>query len=378
MKVLSSGDHHWDERSRFQECIRIHDWMVDVARRERIDLFLSGGDVFERESTPSERDAVAQWLTAMAQVCPVVIAKGNHDRPLDVALMQRLHTRHPVIVEERAGVHYVGGAAVATMAWPERISLLASARDHDDAETQVRDALRAVLRGLGDECDGFDGPRILLGHFMVDGAISSTGQPLRGRPINVGLTDLALARASLGIMAHIHRADVFDAEGAPHFYTGSPFRTDFGQTETKSVLLAEFDGSRLVRTEAIETPCTPMVHADARFEPGEVMGSPDGMPQDVAGAEIRLRYDVPREQREAGRAAANALADALRARGAAHVKLEERVTVESRARAPEVASAATPTERLETYWRTKPFDPGARRGPLLDKFSVLQLQSREA
>lgn len=76
MKILASGDHHWDEHSRFDECERIHGWIASQIEYERPDVFLSAGDIYERASTPRERAAVAEWLVRVAETCPVVIAKG--------------------------------------------------------------------------------------------------------------------------------------------------------------------------------------------------------------------------------------------------------------------------------------------------------------
>lgn len=381
MLILASGDHHFDERSRFEECVRVHRWMVELARREKPALFLSGGDIYERASTPLEREAVAEWLTAMAEVCPVVISKGNHDRARDVELMRRLRTRHPVVVEERAGVHVVAGVAVGAIAWPEPAFLTGRAESSDAAATDLRAALTNILRGLGVQLAEHQGPRILLGHLMVDGSVTSTGQPLLGQPINVGLTDLALARAQLGIIGHIHNAQCFDVLGAPHWYPGSPFRTTFGQLETKLVLLAEFDerGRGLVGVHEIATPATPMIQLSGDWRPdhGLELTGAESAPA-LAGAEIRLRYEVAVEHRDAARADAQLQRERLLAAGAAYVKVEEVVAVETRARMPTVVAATRPSDKLQAYWAAKGFDPGERRAPLLEKFAELEASNDAA
>lgn len=365
MRLLASGDHHFDRHSRWEECLSVHAWMVEQARETKADLFLSAGDVYEGASCPEERQAVAEWLTAMAEVCPVVVSKGNHEKPRDVALLRRLRTKHPIIVEEGAGVHYVAGAAIATMAWPERAHLLAALGGSGAADTGIREALQDVLRGLGQQLEQHAGPRILLGHFMVDGSVSSTGQPLLGMPINVGLADLSLARAHLTVMGHIHMAQRFELETGPAFYTGSPFRTDFGQLEKKTVLFAEFDGPRLVETREIETPCAPMVHVETTWN-GSNWDSFDGaVAETYKGAELRLRYRVNAEQRDGAAASAREWAEALVATyGAKSVKVEEVVITERRARAPEVARATSVQDKLDAHWLSLGYDPGEQRGEL--------------
>jgi DNA repair protein SbcD/Mre11 len=365
MRLLASGDNHFAEHLRFQECMDVHAWMVEQAREVKADVFLDSGDVFDAASTPRERQAVAEWIVAMAEVCPVVFAKGNHDRPLDVALMRRLSTKHPVIVEEGARVHHVAGAAIAVMAWPERAGLLAALGSAAAADVGMREALQGVLRGLGLQLEQHVGPRILLGHFMVDGSVSSTGQPLLGLPINVGLADLALARAHLTVMGHIHKAQSWELETGPAIYTGSPFRTDFGQLEKKSILFAEFDGERLLRTEELETPCTPMVHVETTWADGCWDSFEGPVAGQYEGAEMRLRYRVSADQRDGAARSAREWADALVSTyGAKSVKVEEVVIAERRARAPEVAKASSVQDKLDAHWLSLGFNPGEQREAL--------------
>lgn len=383
MKIMASGDHHFDEHSRFAEAIRVHSWMVDAARDESIDLFVSGGDVYEGASSPVEREAVAEWLTRMAEVCPVVVSKGNHDRSRDCALLSRLRTKHPVIVEERAAVHFVAGSAIAAVAWPERAHILAaSGGASSEATDQVtQEALRGVLRGLGDELAGHSGPRILLGHFMCDGAETSTGQPLIGQPIRVSLSDLALAQAHLTVMGHIHLSQLWRIGDAPVLYTGSPFRTDFGQTERKMVHVAEFRGSELLCMREIDTPATPMELIEARFV-GEESGAFDIVRGSLSaaqhGAEVRLRYSVESDRRMPAKAAAEALKRELLSFGAVYVKTEEVVTVHARQRAPELAKAVTLEEKLSALWDAKRLDVAERKPELFAKVKVVESEVREA
>lgn len=60
--------------------------------------------------------------------------------------------------------------------------------------------------------------------------------------------------------------------------------------------------------------------------------------------------------------------------GAVSVVLEPEVIVEQRARAfaQEVARAPTLEDKVEALWRSKGFDPGDRREPLMAKLSLLQ------
>jgi exonuclease SbcD len=374
MRILSTGDNHFYERSRFDECITVHEWTVETARRERVDAILYTGDMYESASTPTERQAVAEHLTRAAEVAPCLIVKGNHDRELDVELMRRLKTRHPITVESRAAVHHIAGAAVGAFAWPDRAQLVATlggAAPAQAVDDLARQAFQNVLRGFGYELAQHDGPRILIGHAMIDGSIASTGQPLLGMPLNLGLADLALAQPHLGIYGHIHKHQRWEYDGVPHIYAGSNYRTDFGQLEPKVVLLAEFDGQRLVQVLPIETPATPMVHVDAMWDAGactfayvvEAGGT-------IAGAEVRVQYECEADQRALAKAEEGALKRVLLDAGAKAVKVESSTMAHTMARAPEIALATTDAEKLRALWKV--------RGTTPDEARVARLLSKQA
>lgn len=377
MKILASGDHHFDQHSRFEECIRVHANMVEIGRRERVDVFVSAGDIYERASTPRERKAVVEWIVAMAETAPVLIVRGNHDRPYELGLLAQLETRHPVLVVEDARVVHVAGAAFACVAWPDPASIR-RAEVELGTENLAQAALQDALRALGAEVSEHGGPRVLVGHLMVDGAITSSGQPLLGQPIRVGLEDLALARVHAGIMGHIHRAATYDVGGVLFSYTGSPFRTDFSQTEPKSFLLLEFDGQTLVRSEQVDSGATPMVHITGAWDETEKTLVAEWVEEEVAGAEVRLRYEVPADQRTPAWALAQDYRREFLACGAKGVKVEEVPVVVRRAKAPEVARAKAIADKLSAHWDAIAWDPGKRRDALLTKARELEELAGEA
>jgi exonuclease SbcD len=383
MKILASGDHHFASGARFDECVRVHRWIADEVERQKPALFISGGDVFDRTSTQAERDAVADFLMRVASCCPVLIVKGNHDRDGEVAFMERLDTRFAIVVEERAGVHRfrAGGAeiAVAAVAWPSRAMLASSLPESspEKVDSAGRDALRAVLRGLGQELASHDGPSILVGHFMIDGSVTSVGQPLIGAELNVGLADLALACADVTIAAHIHKPQEFMFDGRPTIYTGSPYRTSYGETEEKSITLLEFGERGLERWSRLPTPATGMELFEAEWKQDgsghawlEITSKDRPSSQRVKNADCRVRYRVPRDARDAARRAADALRDRMLADGAASVKLEEELVVTQRARAPEISTARTLEDKLDVLWDKRALDH-ERRARLREKLRTL-------
>jgi DNA repair exonuclease SbcCD nuclease subunit len=398
-RIALVGDSHFDESSRFEECIRVHRWIADDIERRSgdpetaIDLLVHSGDVYERKSTPRERLAAASFFQAVSGSCPTLIVRGNHDAEEDLALLAHLEPNgpsylHRITVEERARVHSIAGIAIAAVAWPKKAALLAATgvTSKEGGEQAAGDALRNVLRGLGATLAEHDAPRLLVMHAMVRNSVTSTGQPLVGMDMEIGLEDLALVGADAYALGHIHKgqhwtigggqhggmAEHVDFHGAPGgapvIYPGSPRRTAFGELEPKGYVIIEIedaeDGDSVhaagrkengrVTWTFVETPATPMVHILANWTTSESPDDEDGTPRlyrhpenpDVAGAEVRLRYVVASDARDAAKRAAIEYRDELLARGAVSVKLEEEVLATTRARAPEVAAAKTLPEKL--------------------------------
>ena len=369
IKILASGDNHFNQSSRFAECIRVHENKVVIAKRENIDLYLDGGDVYEKASTPTERKAVSEWLTAMAEVCPVVITKGNHDRQNELNLLAKLKTKHPIIVIDTPQVVRVAGVTIGAVPWPDYSEVLKSAQSTGATESEiVRAAMRAIFMGLGSEMDKYDGPRVGLGHLMVDGAKTSHGHILQGQPINLGTDDLALMRADVGFMSHIHKKQEFQPSmGGPWYYTGSPYRDTFGQTEDKTLRLVEFDGNKLIDSREIDSGATPMIDVAGEWSGEEQTIVVDADEEKIRGAEVRFQYKVPFADKTQAKAQAEDFRRAFKEQGAVYVKVEEDVEVVKRTKIPALSKATTIDEKLDARWKSIEFDPADRREPLLSK-----------
>ncbi len=391
MRIMATGDDHFCEEKRFDECVRVHDWIADRVHAEKPDLFLLDGDIFERKSLPVERLAVARFLRAVLEVCPVVMVRGNHDWPDDIEIFSKLKGKNQLIIEQQAAVHVVNGIAVAAMAWPNVAHLRASGMDE-------RTALQNVLRGMGADIANHDGPKVAVGHWMIDGSVTSHGQPLIGHTMNVALDELAMLHCPLVLAGHVHKPQEWRFGDTEILYCGSPFRTAFGEVEEKSIVCAEWTGERWA-VARMPTPARQMLLLEDEWgkEIGDygwlvgLHGHPgaDG----VKGAEIRLRYRVDSDQREAAAEGVQMWVDKLMAEGAHSVKLEERVIAKTRARVPEMLAitdgavehevveenehAKSTTERqLEVLWkaRSEDIDP-LRKARLLEKVSTIDIEA---
>jgi DNA repair exonuclease SbcCD nuclease subunit len=403
------GDTHRDDVKRAAEHDRVMAFVSRDAAERGCDVMLHSGDVWERATTTAtERRSVADYVQECAERMPCVVVPGNHDNEMDVEWLGRLKGRHPIHAVTSPRIVTVGTAAIACLPWPRKGSLLAKLGilAREEGNQVATEALRATLRELGDGLSRHHlGPRIFLGHCSMRGSKTSEAQPpLVGHDFELTLEDLAIVGASFYALGHIHQGQELkplfaDAPGtlysftegksvstfgkafAPVVYPGSPRRCNFGEPEPKGYVVGEFEGDRLVSWERIPTPCAPMLTVDVRFERGSLVLSNEdaNLIEKNPGAEVKIRYDVPADQRVAAKAAGEDLAELLKVcGGAAKVDLDDTVIAETRARAPEVAAARTMPDQLVAHWTSTGFEPGERRGRLLEMARFLEEKVRDA
>lgn len=379
--ILCTSDLHISATSpRWAECQRVLGWFADLAVREA-DLVIIAGDLYDRASTPTERSFAAQWVTRIAAACPIVIVRGNHDASRDLAILGALETGHEIHVFEQPGVLVEAGVVVQCLPWPRTAELAAKGLAGQALDEVAREALRDVLRGLANEAaatvgheaavGNTDAPIILATHALITGAVTSHGQPLVGGELAVGLADLALSRADVVVAGHIHKPQAWTHGAMRVEYCGSPFRTSFGEHEAKSVVHLDVEDDGRVSLAHVATPAQQMHTVDGRWVPGLATIMRDGWERDdvdelrVAGDQVRLRYTVQAEHREAARARAAELRAGWLAASAERVVVEPEVIATSTARAPEIARATTVRAQLEALWTARGDRPADAESVLL-------------
>jgi exonuclease SbcD len=301
-----------------------------------------------------------------------VIVRGNHDASRDLSILGALEATHEITVCEQPEVVDVAGVLVQCLPWPRTAELAAKGLAGQALDEVAREALRDVLRGLEAQARSAktygDQPVALATHALITGCVTSHGQPLVGGELGIGLADLALARADVVVAGHIHKPQSWACADAEILYCGSPFRTSFGEHEEKSVVRLVLSASE-TRVERIATPAQLMIDVAARwngaaFEVGADEGALTAC-DDVSGHQVRFRYTVASEHREAARAAALTQRDKWLEQGAERVVVEPEVVATSTARAPEIARATSVRAQLETLWTTRDDRPADADAVLL-------------
>jgi exonuclease SbcD len=262
MKILHTADWHIGKKLHKHELAQDFDlfigWLCSLIKKEKINLLLVSGDVFDLANPSSE--ARAQYYRALMNLkkcnCKIILTGGNHDSP---AMLDA-----PKEVLRELDIHIVGGLPenMKEMIIPVEgedgkpevvIAALPYLRDSDlrtanDGFT-YEDRLEATRKGI--ENTFFEAaefcrlhydniPALAMGHLFAAGMQTSESE----REIQIG--NLAAFEASqfgdyfsYVALGHIHKPQRVSAP-IPTFYSGSPLPLSFSErTDEKRVLILD-------------------------------------------------------------------------------------------------------------------------------------------
>lgn len=268
MKLLHTSDWHLGRRLHGEDLLehqaRFLEWLLDVARTERVHAVLVSGDVYDRSQPPAEAVSLLdETLAAFAAAgVPLIISSGNHDSAVRLqyggAVMAHagIHVRttlagvlDPVLLSDGHGS--VGVYAIPFLLPDAVCGQLDVPRSHEAVLRAVADGIRldAGERGLA--------RTVVMAHAFVTGAKPSESE----RDLRVGGVGDAPAAVFAGAtyvaLGHLHGAQEVRLAGSTTVvqYSGSPLAFSFSEVaHTKSVTLVELDVDGVVRTERIAAP----------------------------------------------------------------------------------------------------------------------------
>lgn len=272
MRIVHTSDWHagrlWKNQNRLPELQGVLEHLGDFIERERVDLVLMSGDVFESQVPTAEAErAVSSFFRRLgrAQVPSVVVA-GNHDHPMRIdtwgllAEFVGVQARGLPRPREQGGLIEVPTrcgeiacvAAVPFASAGRIVEALTLARDETLARQQYADAMQRILVHLA---EGFrrDGVNLVVAHAHIAGAKSCGSERLITLGDEWAATAQSMpATAQYVALGHIHRPQRVEAAGPHTEYAGSPMQLDFGEVaDEKSFVVIEVSPGKPPRVERV-------------------------------------------------------------------------------------------------------------------------------
>lgn len=249
MKLLHTSDWHAGKVlkgvARLEEQRAVLGGIVDLARREAVDLVVVAGDLYESAVAPPDAQALV-WATLLdlrATGADVVVIAGNHDNAAQFEALRPLAAAAGITVLGRVRRPDEGGVVELTTAAGERVKVATlpflsqryviraaqlmggNAAQHAG---NYADRCRLLLDGL---CAGFaaDTVNIVVAHAMVRGGRLGGGERDAQTIEDYYLDPTSFpATAHYVALGHLHRTQQLPG-AAPIWYSGSPIQIDFGE-----------------------------------------------------------------------------------------------------------------------------------------------------
>jgi exonuclease SbcD len=225
--------------------------LVEIAERERVDVVLVAGDVFESAAPSADAQRLA-WTTLLAlrRHAQVLVVAGNHDHA------DGFDALSPVLAA--AGVHIIGrprrpdGGGVVTFEIGDEplcvgllpfVSQRGVVRAADLLDLEAAEMSQTYSERLGRLVGALSAQfderavNVMLIHAMVRGAKLGGGerdaQTVFAYGIDTTVFDPATTYVALG---HLHRQQQLPGP-CPIWYSGSPICVDFGEDRNRPGIL---------------------------------------------------------------------------------------------------------------------------------------------
>ena len=398
IKIAHIADTHISvTHPRYTTLRRALSTMITQIAEARPNLIVHAGDLGELHPSAVDLYDQAVFLQQLAGIAPTILVAGNHDSNPHLNVLARIGTEERLWISTAPDtLALMGGeifhlsdidptevecveCVIHALPWTAKarvrswyLQQTGHAAPEETADQVAQEFLGQIFTGFRSERmqAEYQGPSILLGHLDVSGAKLDSGQPNAAAGMQVSVHDLASATTSACLLGHVHAQQELGDDGEGIFYAGSPCRLTWGEAEAESKgwgLLKVPDGPGM-QYERMDIPSPRLWTVEARWEPEDCIEGgwwfhqdpPDFFPwllqQKELGLvgendELRYRYHVPEDQREAAKAARKHELTVAVDCGIdpENVTFDPVVEPTDHARAPEIASQSDPVDMHRTW-----------------------------
>ncbi len=277
MKLLHTADWHigkvLHKQSLAEEQALFLDWLIDLINKEKIDVLLISGDVFDH-SNPSVKDRQLYYTFLKKLIntqTQIIITGGNHD---SIAVLNG-----PKDILEMLQVHIVGGATanledelIEIRGKDNQLELVVAAvpflRDKDlrtlQHDQSFQDKTEAVRAGICHHYEAIanlcqqkypDTSVVAMGHLYARGVSISESE----REIHVGNSAAITADVFSDVfdyvaLGHIHQPQIINKNPMIR-YSGSPVALSFSEKkDEKIVLVVDFSRHSITIPKPVKVP----------------------------------------------------------------------------------------------------------------------------
>ena len=301
-RVLHTSDWHLGQyfygKSRANEHQRFINWLVEQVKQQQIDAVIVAGDIFDTGTPPSyARELYFDVIIKLHKLkCQLVILAGNHDSVAMLTeakhLLSQMSCRVIASATDLSDEHYNDdesasnteqlielknkagelGAVVCAVPFirPRDLILSQAGQSAQEKQQSLHLAITDHYQQLFEQAKKItknNAPIIATGHLTTVGVTTSDSV----RDIYIGTLEAFNANAFPAFdyiaLGHIHKSQKV-AKTEHIRYSGSPIPLSFDEaTQTKSVLITEFEQAKLTNVRSLAIPCfQPLVMIKSKID----------------------------------------------------------------------------------------------------------------
>lgn len=277
-RLLHTSDWHLGQhfygKSRRAEHQKFLTWLLNQVVEHNVDAVVVAGDIFDTGTPPSyAREMYFDFMVNMHQLgCPLIVVAGNHDSVAMLTESKQLLLQlgcyvisavgselddQIVVIKDEHGQQQAVISAVPFIR-PRDVIKSQAGQSSQSKQHQLQEAItnhyQLLYKQAQKQADK-EVPIIGTGHLTTIGASVSESV----RDIYIGTLEAFPASEfppfNYIALGHIHRHQKVGK--SDHIrYCGSPISLSFDEsTQSKTVLLAEFEKSALLNVDTIAIPC---------------------------------------------------------------------------------------------------------------------------
>ncbi len=281
LRILHTSDWHLGQKlsnlSRDKEQEAALEWLIQVITREKVDVLLVSGDVFDTYNPSVQAEAIYYRFLARLVASPcrhVVITGGNHDsaaklmapKPLMDALRIQVVGQATGLIEDEVFVFSDDEnqteliVAAVPFLREQNLVLREVGLGTDERRKSLRNAIKAHFQEVAEYIKSLEItkiPVVCMAHLCMG------GEEITEEQSRIYLGDShTLSNADFDelfdyvALGHIHRAQKLDTSGRIR-YSGSLIPLSFSEINQKKIVwLVEFDSSKKCQVKELEVPQT--------------------------------------------------------------------------------------------------------------------------
>jgi DNA repair protein SbcD/Mre11 len=277
MKILHTADWHLGQKfihfDREQEHTFALDWLIEVIKKEEIELLIVAGDIFDIGNPPNYAQKLYYrfFKSLYATNCEhCVVIGGNHDSPsmlsapkelLDLFNISVISAATDDLQDEIIEIKNKNGdlkMVVAAVPFLRDRDLKAASMQETAFEKaeQIKLGIYKHYQNVAELCEKYHNiPVVATGHLFAKGAQASDKQD----NIYVGNLENISAEQfpntfDYVALGHIHRAQKVGGRDNVR-YSGSLIPLSFSEVQDqKSVTIVDFEGKKIKNIEVIDVP----------------------------------------------------------------------------------------------------------------------------